>query len=181
MVGVFGTMAADVTHVVLHAPYGVSFAGYAALLVLLFAMWRRQEGTVDVHAVTSARREWFYWGAVVLTFAMGTALGDLSAVTLYLGYLGSALLFLLLIAVSALGYRFLAWNAVACFWGAYTMTRPLGASVADWLAKPVPDGGRGLGSGVVGVALAVAMSVVVAVMARRARAATVRDDGARPH
>jgi uncharacterized membrane-anchored protein len=169
MVGIFGTMAADVAHVVLHAPYAVSFAGYAGLLAALFVLWRRREGTVDVHDITTTSRECFYWGAVVLTFAMGTALGDLTAVTLNLGYLPSAALFLVLIAVPALGYRFLSWNPVACFWAAYTVTRPLGASVADWLGKPVAEGGRGVGSGVVAVLLAVAMATVVALMARHAR------------
>ncbi|MGV1008298.1 MAG: hypothetical protein ACOYBY_06780 [Dermatophilaceae bacterium] len=167
LVGIFGTMAADVAHVVLHAPYALSFVGYAGLLGLLFISWRRREGTVDVHDVTTASRESFYWGAVVLTFAMGTALGDLTAVTLNLGYLASAGVFAVLIAVPALGYRFLSWNAVACFWAAYTVTRPLGASVADWLGKPVADGGRGIGSGLVAVLLSAAMAAVVAALARR--------------
>lgn len=164
MVGVFGTMAADVAHVVLHAPYAVSFLAYGALLALLFVAWRRREGTVDVHEVTTAAREYFYWAAVVLTFAMGTALGDLTSVTLHLGYLGSATMFAALITVPALGHRFRAWNSVACFWAAYTLTRPLGASVADWLGKPLSDGGRGIGSGVVAALLAVTMAAVVAVL-----------------
>ncbi|HEV7146206.1 MAG TPA: hypothetical protein VGN48_04320 [Pedococcus sp.] len=169
MVGIFGTMAADVAHVVLRAPYAVSFLGYGGLLALLFVLWRRREGTVDVHDVTTASRELFYWGAVVLTFAMGTALGDLTAVTLHLGYLRSAMLFAGLIAVPALGFRFLSWNAVGCFWAAYTVTRPLGASVADWLGKPLPDGGLGIGAGLVGVVLAVAMAAVVTVISKRAQ------------
>ena len=163
MVGVFGTMAADVTHVVLHAPYAASVAVYGALLGLLFVFWHRHESTVDVHDVTTVSRELFYWGAVVLTFATGTALGDLTAVTLHVGYLGSAVLFAGLIAVPALGFRLLSWNAIACFWAAYTVTRPLGASVADWLGKPVADGGRGLGAAVVSLLLAAAMATVVAV------------------
>lgn len=167
MVGIFGTMAADVAHVVLKAPYAVSFLGYGGLLALLFAEWRRREGTVDVHEVTTRNREWFYWGAVVLTFAMGTALGDLTAVTLHLGYLASAGIFAALILVPAAGYRFGGWNAVACFWAAYTLTRPLGASVADWLGKPVAEGGRGFGAGLVGLLLALAMAAVVAVLAHR--------------
>lgn len=168
MVGIFGTMAADVTHIVLHASYALSFVGYAALLGALFLMWRRREGTVDVHDVTTASRECFYWGAVVLTFAMGTALGDLTAVTLKLGYLASAALLAVAIVVPALGYRFGSWHPVACFWAAYTVTRPLGASLADWLGKPVADGGRGVGSGMVGILLALAMVATVAVVARRA-------------
>ncbi len=163
MVGVFGTMAADVTHIVLHAPYLVSFAGYGAVLAILFIAWRVREGTVDVHQVTTLPRECFYWVAVVLTFAMGTALGDLTAITLKLGYLPSAVLFAGAILVPALGRRLLSWNAVVCFWAAYTLTRPLGASLADWLGKPVVDGGRGVGAGLVGILLALAMAGAVAV------------------
>ncbi len=167
MVGIFGTMAADVVHVVLHVPYGMTALGYAALLGLLFALWHRREGTVDVHDITTASREYFYWGAVVLTFAMGTALGDLTAVTLHLVYLPSAILFLALITVPALGYGLLRWNEVACFWAAYTLTRPLGASIADWLGKPLADGGRGIGSGLVGAVLAVALALTVVVLSTR--------------
>ena len=169
MVGIFGTMAADVAHVVLHAPYVLSSLAYGGLLAVLFATWRRVEGTIDVHSVTTRSRELFYWTAVVLTFAMGTAVGDLTAVTLHVGYLASALLFALLISIPALGYRYLSWNGVACFWAAYTLTRPLGASIADWLGKPLADGGRGLGSGLVGLAGAVVMAVVVTVLAARSQ------------
>lgn len=168
MVGVFGTMVADVAHVVLGLPYAVTFGLYAVLLGTLFVLWRRTETTVDVHAVTSLRRELFYWAAVVLTFAMGTAVGDLTAVTLHLGYAGSALLFAVLILVPAAGYRFLSWNAVACFWVAYVLTRPVGASIADWLGKPVEAGGLGVGDGTVGLVLALAMALgVLALYARR--------------
>lgn len=174
MVGIFGTMVADVTHVVLHAPYLVSFLGYATCLAILLGVWRVSEGTIDVHLVTTARRQWFYWGAVVLTFATGTAVGDLTAVTLRLGYLASAGLFAALILVPATGFRFGRWNAVACFWAAYTLTRPLGASVADWLGKPVADGGLGWGSGLVGLLLGGAMAAAVAVQAHRLEPPTRR-------
>ncbi|MEO7058790.1 MAG: hypothetical protein ABI083_03665 [Lapillicoccus sp.] len=170
MVGVFGTMAADVAHVVIGLPYAASFAVCAVLLGSLFLTWQRVEGTLDVHEVTTTRRELFYWAAVVLTFAMGTALGDFAAVTLHLGYAGSALLFAVLILVPAAAYRLLSWDAVACFWVAYVLTRPVGASVADWLGKPVHEGGVGVGSGPVSLVLALAMVVAVWVMTARARA-----------
>nr|WP_274636374.1 hypothetical protein [Microbacterium bovistercoris] len=161
MVGVFGTMAADVVHVVLGAPYAVSTAVYALLLALVFVGWRLIERTLDVHEIISARRELFYWAAVVGTFALGTALGDFTAVGLGLGYLPSIALFALLILVPALGYRVLRWNAVFAFWFAYVLTRPLGASVADWLGKPVADGGVGLGAGWVSLGFAVTMLALV--------------------
>ncbi|MEO3936429.1 hypothetical protein V3N99_06680 [Dermatophilaceae bacterium Soc4.6] len=164
MVGVFGTMAADVAHVVLGLPYAASFPLCAALLGGLFVYWRRSEGSCDVHEVTTTRRELLYWAAVVLTFAMGTALGDLTAVTLHLGYPVSIVAFAVAILVPVLGYRLLHWDPVFSFWFAYVLTRPLGASVADWLGKPVAEHGVGLGSGWVGLALVALMAVSVATM-----------------
>ena len=93
MVGVFGTMAADVLHVGFGVPYIASSALYAVVLAAVFVTWQRTEQTLSIHTINTARREAFYWAAVVATFAMGTAVGDLTAVTLHLGYLGSAVLF----------------------------------------------------------------------------------------
>ncbi len=169
-VGVFGTMAADVAHVVLRVPYALSFLGCAAVLAGVFLMWRHREGTVDVHAVTTSARECYYWAAVVLTFAMGTALGDMAAVTFHLGYLTSAVAFAALILLPVIGYRFLGWNPVVCFWSAYVVTRPLGASIADWLGKPSSEGGLNAGAGLVGLVLALAMAGVVAWSARPGQA-----------
>ena len=107
----------------------------------------------------------FYWLAVVATFAMGTALGDLTAVTFHLGYFASGILFAGIIAIPALGFRLLHWNAVFSFWFAYVATRPLGASFADWLGKPHSVGGLGLGDGPVALVLALAIFVLVAFLA----------------
>ena len=164
MVGVFGTMAADVVHVVLGVPYLLSTAFYALVLATVFVLWRRVEGTLSVHAVTTPRRELFYWAAVVATFAMGTALGDLTAYGLGLGYVTSIALFAVVIVVPALGYRRWSWNAVFSFWFAYVVTRPLGASVADWLGKPTADGGLGIGGGWVTLVFALVMALLVGVM-----------------
>jgi uncharacterized membrane-anchored protein len=153
MVGVFGTMAADVLHVALHVPYAVSTVVFALVLGAVFVSWYRVEGTLSMHSITSPRREWFYWAAVVATFALGTAVGDLAATTLGLGYLNSAIVFALLIAVPAIGYRLHRLNAVTAFWAAYVLTRPVGASVADWLGKPGHAGGLGIGSGLVSLIL----------------------------
>lgn len=149
MVGVFGTMAADVLHVGLGVPYAVSAVFFALVLAAVFVGWYRCEGTLSMHSITTPRRELFYWAAVVCTFALGTAVGDLAAVTFGLGYLASAIVFAVLIVVPALAYRFRGLNAVTAFWTAYVLTRPLGASVADWLGKPGVDGGMGVGAGVV--------------------------------
>ena len=160
-IGVFGTMAADVLHVGFGVPYTVSSVLYAALLAAVFICWQRTEKTLSFHDVYTPRRELFYWAAVVATFAMGTAVGDLTAVTLHLGYFSSILLFGGLILLPAVGYYRLNLNPVLAFWTAYVLTRPLGASVADWLGKPASVGGLGWGDGAVAGALTVAIVVLV--------------------
>jgi uncharacterized membrane-anchored protein len=147
MVGIFGTMAADVVHVALGVPYTGSAIFYSIGLAAVFVIWQRTEGTLSIHTIDTPRREAFYWATVAATFAMGTALGDFTAYTLGLGYFASALLFALLIAVPLVGYFRFRWNAVFSFWFAYVITRPLGASIADGLAKPTKDSGLGLGNG----------------------------------
>ena len=120
----------------------------------MFVTWQRTEHTLSFHTIDTPRREAFYWAAVVATFAMGTALGDLTANTFGLGYFASGMLFAVVIAIPAIGYRWLRWNAIFSFWFAYVATRPLGASFADWLGKPESHGGLGLGDGRVALALA---------------------------
>ena len=166
MVGVFGTMAADVLHVGFGVPYVVSAGLYAVVLALVFGSWFGVERTLSVHGINTVRREVFYWAAVVVTFALGTAVGDLTATTVNLGYVGSIVLFAVLIAVPAAGYRWLRWNSILCFWFAYVVTRPLGASVADWLGKSRGEGGLGVGPGLVSLVLAVLIGGVVAYLAR---------------
>jgi uncharacterized membrane-anchored protein len=165
MVGVFGTMAADVLHVGFGVPYTESSVVYALVLLAVFVSWGRTERTLSIHSIDTARREAFYWAAVVATFAMGTALGDLSAVTFHLGYLGSGLLFAAVIAIPALGYWWLHWNPIFSFWFAYVATRPLGASFADWTSKPKSVGGLGWGDGPVALVLAAAIFCLVAFLA----------------
>ena len=134
MVAVFGTVAADALHHGLDLSYTTTSAMYATLVAVLFVLWYRSEGTLSVHSVVSGRPERFYWGTVLSTFALGTAVGDLTAGTLHLGYLLSGVLFLVAIMLPLVAWR-LGFNAVAAFWTAYVLTRPLGASFADWLAK----------------------------------------------
>jgi uncharacterized membrane-anchored protein len=164
MVAVFGTMVADVLHVVLKIPYVVSSAGLASILAVIFVAWHRNEGTLSIHTIVTLRRELFYWATVMATFALGTALGDLTASTLGLGYPASAALFGVLFVIPGIGYRWLGWNAVASFWAAYVVTRPLGASVADWLGKS-SLGGLGFGDGIVAIAFAFLIVVLVSYVA----------------
>ena len=165
VVGTFGTMAADALHVGTGVPYTASTLFYLVVLVAVFGLWWRTERTLSIHTIDTPRREAFYWAAVVATFAMGTALGDLSATTGHLGYFPSALLFAALMVVPALGFALLRWNAVATFWVAYVLTRPLGASIADGLGKPRPISGLGWGDGPVALVFGVLIVVLVAVLA----------------
>jgi uncharacterized membrane-anchored protein len=161
MVGVFGTMAADVLHVGLGVPYIASTIFYAIVLAAVFRTWYLSEGTLSIHSIVTPRRELFYWAAVLATFALGTAAGDLTAVTLGIGYFGSILLFAAIIAIPALGYFRFGWNPIFAFWFAYVVTRPLGASVADWLAVSHARGGLALGTGPVSLAFAAAIAALV--------------------
>jgi uncharacterized membrane-anchored protein len=168
-VGVFGTMAADVLHVGFHVPYVASSALYAIILAAVFVVWGRTEKTLSIHTIETPRREAFYWAAVVATFAMGTAIGDLSATTLHLGYGFSMVLFAGVILVPAFGYRWLGWNSIFTFWFAYVVTRPLGASFADWVGKPRRLSGLGWGDGRIALVLvaAIACFVVFLTITRR--------------
>jgi uncharacterized membrane-anchored protein len=165
MVGVFGTMAADVLHVGLGVPYIVSAPFFAAVLAAVFITWHRTENTLDIHSVTTFRRELFYWAAVVATFALGTAAGDLTAYTFHLGYFRSGLLFAAIILIPAIGYWRFRMNSILAFWFAYVLTRPLGASFADWLGKPRAVHGLGFGSGKVALILTLVIFCLVAYLA----------------
>ena len=151
MVAVFGTMAAGIVHIYLGVPYIYSSALYAASVVVIFVLWYLSERTLSVHSIYSRRRELFYWAAVLATFAMGTAVGDMTAVTFHLGFFTSGILFAVLIAIPAVAYRF-GLNEIVAFWFAYIVTRPLGASFADWLAVPASQGGLDVGKGTVSIA-----------------------------
>ena len=155
MVAIFGTMVADVLHVVLGIPYLVSTVFFAVALTLVFVSWYTSEKTLSIHSIDNPRREVFYWTTVMTTFALGTAAGDMTASTLGLGYLASGILFAALIAVPAVAWYRFGMNPIFAFWFAYILTRPLGASFADWMGKPPSWSGLGWGTGPVSVVLAV--------------------------
>jgi uncharacterized membrane-anchored protein len=176
MVAVFGTMAADVVHIVLGVPYLYSAIFFAIVLAVVFALWYAVEKTLSIHSITTSRREFFYWATVVVTFALGTAVGDMTASTLGLGYLVSGILFFALIALVALTHyavkgifaaehRQMTRNAVFAFWLAYILTRPLGASFADWFGKASSVGGLGWGDGTVALVLTILIVALVAYLA----------------
>jgi uncharacterized membrane-anchored protein len=180
MVAVFGTMAADVLHVGLGVPYAVSTAFYAVVLAVIFVLWYRSEGTLSIHSIYTRRREVFYWATVLATFALGTAAGDLTAKVVGLGYLGSGVMFAVVIAIPAVGYRWFGLNPIVAFWFAYIITRPLGASFADWLAWPPSVGGVGLGHGMVSLVSTVIIIGFVGYMAATGKDVMVRKAGPRP-
>ncbi len=161
MVAIFGTMAADVAHVALGIPYIVSTVLFAAVLAVIFILWNKSEHTLSIHSIDTRRREVFYWATVLATFALGTAAGDLIAYTANLGFFSAGILFALMFAVPAAGYKFFRWNRILTFWLAYILTRPLGASFADWTGKAQTTGALGWGDGLVGGVLAVLIVVFV--------------------
>jgi uncharacterized membrane-anchored protein len=164
MVSVFGTMVADVVHIKLGVPYAVSTTVFAIVLAGVFAVWYAVERTLSIHSIVTRRRELFYWTTVLVTFALGTAAGDMTATTLHLGYLTSGVLFAVVIAVPAVAHWGLRMPAVLAFWFAYVTTRPLGASFADWLGVPPYRGGLNIGTGTISVVLGLLIVVLVAVL-----------------
>jgi uncharacterized membrane-anchored protein len=160
----FGTSVADGLHVIVGLAYPVSTAIFAVVLAWVFAAWYRSEGTLSIHSIYTPRRERYYWGTVFATFALGTATGDFTATALHLGYFASAMLFFGLILFPLIAWR-LGLNPIAAFWWAYILTRPLGASFADWFDNPHRLGGLALGTGPVALALALLTAAFIAYLA----------------
>jgi len=165
MVAVFGTMVADGIKDGAGLSYAVTTPFFALCVGVVFFVWHRSEGTLSIHSITTRRREAFYWSAVLATFALGTAAGDLTAMNLNLGYFGSAIFFAVLMAVPALLWWRGILNPIAAFWIAYVITRPLGASFADGFSKP-DNGGLGLGDGPISAVLLIVFVALVAYAAK---------------
>ncbi|MEO1784054.1 hypothetical protein V4762_03140 [Thermodesulfobium sp. 4217-1] len=161
MVSIFGTQIADVIHVVLGVPYSFSTLFFLISLILTLAAWKSKEKTLSIHSIYTPQREAFYWTTIVITFALGTAAGDMTAFTLNLGYFESGLLFAVIFSIPIIAYFMFDLNEIAAFWIAYIMTRPLGASFADWADKPTKFGGLGFGSFTVSLVLTAAILMVM--------------------
>jgi uncharacterized membrane-anchored protein len=176
MVAIFGTMAADVVHIGLHIPYVVSTAVFAVTLALIFTAWYAVERTLSIHSICTWRREVFYWATVMATFALGTATGDLTAATMGLGFGVSGIMFAVVITIPAVAHWRLGLNGVVAFWLAYIVTRPLGASFADWLSVPASRGGLALGWGPVSLGTTVIIAGLVGylMVSGKDRAAGIR-------
>ncbi|MER7028451.1 MULTISPECIES: hypothetical protein [Streptomyces] len=177
MISVVGTLLSDNLTDNLGVPLEASTVAFALVLAAVFAVWFRSERTLSIHHVDSARRESFYWLAVLFTFALGTAAGDLVAERLDLGYSLSAVLFAAALAVVAAARSTRALGAVVGFWTAYVLTRPLGASLGDYLAQPVTDGGLGIGTVVTSVLFLTVVLILVVFLTVTRRDASGVDDG----
>ncbi len=164
-IAIAGTGFADFLHLDVHIPYAGTTILWAVILAAVFWTWQRSEGTLSIHSVTTQRREAFYWATVFATFALGTALGDFTAVSLGMGYLASGILFFVLILIPALAWWRFGLNSIAAFWMAYVLTRPLGASFADYISKPHSNGGIVFGDGPTALVFAVAVVVLVSYLA----------------
>ncbi|MDE2369870.1 MAG: hypothetical protein KGN16_12950 [Burkholderiales bacterium] len=162
IVSVVGTLITDNLTDGLGVPLALTTAVFALALAACFAFWYASERTLSIHTVYTLRRELFYWAAILLTFALGTAAGDWVAETLQLGYLLSALAFGSTIVLVALAHFKFGLNAVLAFWIAYILTRPFGASLGDLLSQSAGHGGLGLGTVSTSAAF---LSVILALVA----------------
>jgi uncharacterized membrane-anchored protein len=160
-IATFGTGVADASHS-LGIPYAGTSILWALILTAIFWRWHRSEGTLSIHSITTRRREQYYWATVFATFALGTALGDLTASSLNLGYLSSGILFGVIFLIPAIAWKGFNLNAVVAFWFAYVVTRPLGASFADYVSKPHAITGINFGNGPTSAVAAAAIVVLVA-------------------
>jgi uncharacterized membrane-anchored protein len=164
-IAIFGTGVSDFLHLDVKIPYGGTTLLWAVILIAIFWSWHHNEGTLSIHSITTQRREAFYWATVFATFALGTALGDFTATSLKLGYLGSGILFGVVILIPAMAWWRFRLNSIVAFWMAYVVTRPLGASFADYISKARNLSGIDFGNGPTAVVFAVAVFVLVTYLA----------------
>ncbi|MCX6468279.1 MAG: hypothetical protein NTW76_03080 [Corynebacteriales bacterium] len=151
LISVTGTLITDNLTDNFGVPLAVTTTIFSVALIVVFSAWYLVEKTLSIHSIRTPRREAFYWLAILVTFALGTAAGDLIAEKLALGYGWSLVLFAGLIAAITLGHFGLRLNAVLAFWAAYIITRPLGASLGDLLTQPADAGGLGVGKTAVNI------------------------------
>jgi len=169
LISVVGTLITDNLTDNFHVSLLTSSVVFAIALAITFAIWHRLEGSLAMKSITTRVRELFYWLAILWTFALGTATGDLFAERVNWGYGVSALFFGVLIATIWLLWKRSILGEVLAFWLAYILTRPLGASIGDFLAQPKNQGGNGLGTTVTSVIFLSAIALVVAFLTRTHR------------
>jgi uncharacterized membrane-anchored protein len=146
LISIVGTLITDNLVDGLGISLEATTTAFSLALALTFGVWYASERTLSIHTIVTTKRELFYWAAILFTFALGTAGGDLAAEGFSLGYAQAALIFGSGIAIVAIAHYFLKVNAVLAFWVAYILTRPLGASIGDLLSQSTDSGGIGLGT-----------------------------------
>ncbi|MCU1439100.1 MAG: hypothetical protein JWP85_97 [Rhodoglobus sp.] len=151
LISIVGTLITDNLTDVIGLPLSLSTIIFSVLLAVTFGIWFYRERTLSIHTIFTRRREAYYWVAILFTFALGTAAGDLITEGLGLGYLVGVILFASLIGVIVIARFVFQANVVFCFWAAYVLTRPLGASIGDLLSQDPADGGLGIGATVTSV------------------------------
>jgi uncharacterized membrane-anchored protein len=167
LISIVGTLVTDNLVDNFGVPLTVTTAVFTVALAVTFLVWHQVEGTLSIHDVTNFRREAFYWLAILFTFALGTAAGDLVAEQFGLGYLATGILFGMIILSLALGYFLLGLDAVLGFWLAYIFTRPLGASFGDLLSQPGEYGGLGFGTIITSALFLASIAAIVLYMTLR--------------
>lgn len=164
LISVVGTLVTDNLVDNLGVSLVVTTTGFSIALILTFAIWYTFERTLSIHSIFTTRREIFYWLAILFTFALGTAAGDLVAEKFELGYFATGILFGMIVLSLAGGYAFLSLDPILGFWLAYIFTRPLGASFGDYLSQPVEYGGVGLGTIVTSVVFLIIIAIIIVYM-----------------
>ena len=164
LISIVGTLFTDCLIDTFNVRLLVTTIVFTIILGLTFMMWSNSEGTLSIHSIFTRRREIFYWVAILFTFSLGTAAGDLVAEKFGVGYLFTGMLFAAIVGSFAVGYRVFKLNAILMFWLAYIFTRPLGASFGDLLSQPLEYGGLGLGTVVTSVIFLTCISALVVYM-----------------
>jgi uncharacterized membrane-anchored protein len=162
LMSIFGTLITDNMVDNFHITLWTSTAVFSVALAVTFMAWYASERTLSIHSITTTKREAFYWLTILFTFALGTAAGDLVAEKLNIGYWKSALIFAAIIGLMYVAQKYLGLNAVLAFWAAYIVTRPLGASIGDYLSQDKAIGGLELGTTITSVIFLSVILVVVA-------------------
>ena len=166
LLSVVGTLITDNLTDNFGVPLLTTTIVFSVILAVVFSVWYAVEKTLSIHSITTVRREVFYWLAVLFTFALGTAAGDLISEKLAIGYFWTTMLFATAIAAIALAHWKLGLNSVLAFWSAYILTRPLGASIGDLLGQHHADGGLGIGKLKTSVVFLLAIAALIGYLTR---------------
>ncbi len=162
LISIFGTLLTDNLTDHFGVPLAISTVGFGTALLSTFILWYMKEHTLSIHSIDTVARETYYWIAILFTFALGTAAGDWIAEGFQIGYANALLIFGGVIALTTVIFYFFQGNAILCFWIAYILTRPFGASFGDLLSQPAGNGGLGLGTmGTSGLFLTTILGLVI--------------------